>query len=48
MGKILCNMFYRFMVALAWIFGWYIILPLEIKERLSKHRKDGKIDETVN
>lgn len=41
MSKILCNMFYRFMVALAWIFGWHIILTLVILERLSKRRKEG-------
>lgn len=35
-------MFYRFMVALAWIFGWHILLTLEIKERLSKRHKEGK------
>ena len=26
--------FYRFMCALAWIFGWPILLFLEVRERL--------------
>jgi len=42
MEKLFCKMFYRFMVALAWIFGWHIILTLEIKERLSKGHKEDK------
>ena len=41
MERLFCKMFYRFFVALAWIFGWHILLTLEIKERLSKRRKEG-------
>lgn len=42
MERLLCKMLYRFMVALAWIFGWHVILTLELKERLSKCRKEDR------
>lgn len=42
MEKMFRDMFYRFFVALAWIFGWHIILALELKERLAKRRKEDK------
>lgn len=37
----LCTGFYYFMCALAWIFGWHILLYLEIKERLQKRAAKG-------
>ena len=42
MGRMFRDLFYHFMVALAWIFGWHIILAIELKERLSKRRKAAK------
>ena len=43
MGRILRDMYYRFFVALAWIFGWHIILAIELKERLSKRHNEAKV-----
>lgn len=37
--KKLCNGFYYFMCALAWIFGWPILLFLEVREPLRKEAK---------
>ncbi len=37
--KKLRNWFYYFMCALAWIFGWHILLFLEVKEHLRKEAK---------
>jgi hypothetical protein len=36
MERLFRKVFYRFMVVLAWIFGWPILLMLEIKERLPR------------
>lgn len=45
MERLFRKVFYRFMVALAWIFGWPILLTLEIKERLFQKTTGGKYED---
>lgn len=46
MERLLRKVFYRFMMVLAWIFGWPILLTLEIRERLFQKTIRGKDEDT--
>lgn len=46
MERLFRKVFYRFMVVLAWIFGWPILLMLEINERLFQKTTGGKDEDT--